>query len=126
MSVDSESLLGIKSAVLKAAIAGTLLGVLWRREFTLTEALSSAAAGLGSAILPMRRRGFSTRTPRRHHFQLRHRRHPLGNYATILATGIGASGTGFKSFSGGWVDLDDSSTMILRCPQIAGTAGVVA
>lgn len=50
MSLDPESLIGIKSAVLKAAVAGTMLGVLWRREFTLKEALSSAAAGLGSAM----------------------------------------------------------------------------
>lgn len=50
MSLDPESLLGIKSAVLKAAVAGTMLGVLWRKEFTLAEALSSAAAGLGSAM----------------------------------------------------------------------------
>jgi hypothetical protein len=50
MSLDPESLLGIKSAVLKAAVAGTMLGVLWRREFTLAEALSSAAAGFGSAM----------------------------------------------------------------------------
>ena len=39
MSLDPESLLGIKSAVLKAAVAGTMLGVLWRREFKLAEAL---------------------------------------------------------------------------------------
>ena len=50
MSLDPESLLGIKSAVLKAAVAGTMLGVLWRREFKLAEALSSIAAGLGSAM----------------------------------------------------------------------------
>jgi hypothetical protein len=49
MSLDPESLLGIKSAVLKAAVAGTMLGVLWRREFKLAEALSSIATGLGSA-----------------------------------------------------------------------------
>lgn len=50
MNLDPESLLGIKSAVLKAAVAGTMLGVLWRREFRLAEALSSVAAGLGSAM----------------------------------------------------------------------------
>lgn len=50
MSLDPESLLGIKSEVLKAAVSASLLGVLWRRQFKLAEALSSIAAGLGSAI----------------------------------------------------------------------------
>ncbi|MDP2377798.1 hypothetical protein [Reyranella sp.] len=50
MSLDPESLLGIKSEVLKAAVSASLLGVLWRRQFKLAEALSSIAAGMGSAI----------------------------------------------------------------------------
>lgn len=50
MSLDPESLLGIKLAVLRAAVAGTMLSVLWRREFTLAKLPSSAAAGLGSAM----------------------------------------------------------------------------
>ena len=48
--LDPESILGIKSGVLKAAAAGTLLGILWRRQFRLWEALSAAAAGMCSAI----------------------------------------------------------------------------
>jgi hypothetical protein len=50
MSLDPGTLLGIKSEVLKAAVSASLLGVLWRRQFALAEALSSVAAGLGSAI----------------------------------------------------------------------------
>ncbi len=50
MSLDPESLLGIKSEVLKAAVSASLLGVLWRRQFKLAEALSSIAAGMGSAV----------------------------------------------------------------------------
>lgn len=36
--------------MLKAAVSASLLGVLWRRQFRLAEALSSIAAGMGSAI----------------------------------------------------------------------------
>lgn len=50
MSLDPETLLGIKSEVLKAAVSASLLGVLWRRQFKFAEAVSSLAAGLGSAI----------------------------------------------------------------------------
>ena len=50
MSLDPESLLGIKAEVLKAAVSASLLGVLWRRQFKLAEALSSIAAGMGSAV----------------------------------------------------------------------------
>jgi len=50
MSLDPETLLGIKSEVLKAAVAASLLGVLWRRQFRFAEAASSLAAGLGSAV----------------------------------------------------------------------------
>ncbi len=50
MSLDPETLLGIKSEVLKAAVSASLLGVLWRRQFKFAEAASSLAAGLGSAI----------------------------------------------------------------------------
>lgn len=50
MSLDPETLLGIKSEVLKAAVAASLLGVLWRRQFKFAEAASAIAAGLGSAV----------------------------------------------------------------------------
>lgn len=50
MLLDPESLLGIKSEVLKAAVGASLLGVLWRRQFRFAEAASAIAAGLGSAI----------------------------------------------------------------------------
>ncbi len=50
MQLDPESLIGIKSEVLKAAVSASLLGVLWRRQFRFAEAVSSLAAGLGSAI----------------------------------------------------------------------------
>ena len=50
MSLDPETLLGIKSEVLKAAVSASLLGVLWRRQFKFAEAVSALAAGLGSAI----------------------------------------------------------------------------
>lgn len=49
MSLDPETLLGIKSEVLKVAISGALLGVLWRRQFKFVEAISTLAAGIGSA-----------------------------------------------------------------------------
>lgn len=49
MSLDPETLLGIKSEVLKVAISGALLGVLWRRQFRFAEAVSTLAAGVGSA-----------------------------------------------------------------------------
>lgn len=49
MSLDPETLLGIKSEVLKVAVSGALLGVLWRRQFRFVEALSTLAAGVGSA-----------------------------------------------------------------------------
>lgn len=50
MSLDPETLIGIKAEVLKAAIAASLLGVLWRRQFRFAEAASAIAAGLGSAV----------------------------------------------------------------------------
>lgn len=50
MTLDPETLLGIKSEVLKAAVSASLLGVLWRRQFKFAEAVSSLAAGLGSAV----------------------------------------------------------------------------
>ena len=50
MSLDPETLLGIKSEVLKVAVSGALLGVLWRRQFKFAEAVSTLAAGLGSAV----------------------------------------------------------------------------
>lgn len=50
MSLDPETLLGIKAEVLKAAVAASLLGVLWRRQFKFAEAASALAAGLGSAV----------------------------------------------------------------------------
>lgn len=50
MSLDPETLLGIKSEVLKAAVSASLLGVLWRRQFRFAEAVSALAAGLGSAV----------------------------------------------------------------------------
>lgn len=50
MSLDPETLLGIKSEVLKAAVSASLLGVLWRRQFKFAEAVSALAAGLGSAV----------------------------------------------------------------------------
>lgn len=50
MSLDPETLLGIKAEVLKAAVAASLLGVLWRRQFRFAEAASALAAGLGSAV----------------------------------------------------------------------------
>lgn len=50
MSLDPETLLGIKSEVLKAAVAASLLGVLWRRQFRFAEAASALSAGLGSAV----------------------------------------------------------------------------
>lgn len=49
MSLDPETLLGIKSEVLKVAVSGALLGVLWRRQFKFAEAVSTLAAGIGSA-----------------------------------------------------------------------------
>lgn len=49
MSLDPETLLGIKSEVLKAAVSASLLGVLWRRQFKFAEAVSALAAGVGSA-----------------------------------------------------------------------------
>ena len=49
MSLDPETLLGIKSEVLKVAVSGAVLGVLWRRQFKFLEALSTLAAGVGSA-----------------------------------------------------------------------------
>lgn len=48
--LDQDAILGIKSAVLKAGAAGTLLGILWRRQYRLVEALSAAAAGMCSSI----------------------------------------------------------------------------
>lgn len=50
MLPDPETMLGIKSEVLKAAVSASLLGVLWRRQFKFAEATSALAAGLGSAI----------------------------------------------------------------------------
>lgn len=50
MSLDPETLLGIKSEVLKVAVSASLLGVLWRRQFKFAEATSALAAGLGSAV----------------------------------------------------------------------------
>ena len=50
MSLDPETLLGIKSEVLKAAVSASLLGVLWRHQFKFAEAVSALAAGLGSAV----------------------------------------------------------------------------
>ena len=50
MQLDPETLLGIKSEVLKAAVSASLLGVLWRRQFKFAEAISALAAGLGSAV----------------------------------------------------------------------------
>lgn len=50
MSLDPETLLGIKSEVLKVAVSASLLGVLWRRQFKFSEAASAMAAGLGSAV----------------------------------------------------------------------------
>ena len=50
MALDPETLLGIKSEVLKAAVSASLLGVLWRRQFKFAEAASAIGAGLGSAI----------------------------------------------------------------------------
>ncbi|KAF0102248.1 MAG: hypothetical protein FD144_2683 [Rhodospirillaceae bacterium] len=50
MQLDPETLLGIKSEVLKAAVSASLLGVLWRRQFKFAEAVSALAAGLGSAV----------------------------------------------------------------------------
>ena len=50
MSLDPETLLGIKSEVLKAAVSASLLGVLWRRQWKFAEAVSALAAGLGSAV----------------------------------------------------------------------------
>jgi len=50
MSLDPETMLGIKSEVLKAAVSASLLGVLWRRQFKFAEAVSALAAGLGSAV----------------------------------------------------------------------------
>jgi len=44
MSLDPETLLGIKSEVLKAAVSASLLGVLWRRQFKFAEAVSALAA----------------------------------------------------------------------------------
>jgi hypothetical protein len=49
MSLDPETLLGIKSEILKVAVSGAVLGVLWRRQFKFLEALSTFAAGIGSA-----------------------------------------------------------------------------
>lgn len=48
MALDPETMLGIKLATAKTAAAGTLFGVLFRRQFTLGEMLSAVAAGLGS------------------------------------------------------------------------------
>ncbi len=55
MLPDPESLLGIKSDVLKVAVAASLLGVVWSRQFRFAEAMSAIAAGFGSAgwIAPM-------------------------------------------------------------------------
>lgn len=50
MSLDPETLLGIKSEVLKVAVSASLLGVLWRRQFKFAEAGSALAAGFGSAV----------------------------------------------------------------------------
>lgn len=47
--LDPESLIGVSSAVLKVAIAGALLGVIWRREQSFGQVLSSFASGFGSA-----------------------------------------------------------------------------
>lgn len=48
MSLDPETMLGIKLATAKTAAAGTLFGVLFRRQFSLGEMLSAVAAGFGS------------------------------------------------------------------------------
>lgn len=50
MSLDPETVLGIKAAVLKAGAAGTLVGIIWRRQYRLAEAFSAAVAGMGSAM----------------------------------------------------------------------------
>lgn len=49
MELTPEAILGVSSGVLKVAITGTLLGILYRREFSFAQALSSFAAGFGSA-----------------------------------------------------------------------------
>lgn len=49
MELDPESLIGAKSAVLKVAVAGAMLGILYRREFSFAQAVSSFSAGVGSA-----------------------------------------------------------------------------
>ncbi len=49
MLPDPESLLGVKSEVLKIAVAASLLGAVWKRQFKFAEAMSSIAAGFGSA-----------------------------------------------------------------------------
>lgn len=50
MSLDPETVLGIKAAVLKAGAAGTLVGIIWRRQYRLGEAFAAAVAGLGSSV----------------------------------------------------------------------------
>jgi len=55
MALDPETMLGIKLATAKTAAAGTLFGVLFRRQFSLGEMLSAVVAGLGSGyyLAPM-------------------------------------------------------------------------
>ena len=50
MSLDPESLLGVPTAVVKAAVAGTVVGIVWRRQFAFREALIAGCSGLGAAI----------------------------------------------------------------------------
>ena len=50
MSLDPESLLGVKIASIKTVAAGLLSGILFRREFTLREVLASATAGFGAGL----------------------------------------------------------------------------
>jgi hypothetical protein len=50
MSLDPETLLGIKSEVLRSAVSASLLGVMWCRQSKFAEAASSLAAGLGGVI----------------------------------------------------------------------------
>lgn len=50
MALDPETLLGIKAGVLKAGAIGTVVGIVWRRQYRLAEGLSAAAAGFGCSI----------------------------------------------------------------------------
>lgn len=49
MSLDPEALLGVKSAVLKVALAGAITGIILRRQYKWGEALAGFTAGFCSA-----------------------------------------------------------------------------